>query len=317
MGSGIGSAYATATGGVTPLTVALPTAVVQYGRSTVTMADPAPAGPSGTPVYAWTWLQQPGSATFSSTSVAQPTLTPDAAGEWVALCTVTLAGQTAYFVHTVNVGRVLYHLDWTGESTVDIKAGGVGPYTFGGVTTWSALNPTACASFDVVNGTGLVIVSQAGVSAPNLDVTANDLATMDGDKRYCWLHKVTVAGATADYGAGLVTLKNAAVTPLATAAVGYYVWGQVDRLLGAGDQHAAATVNTSHLIGLEFDGAYSRMRREAGTTYKDPADVAVVLEGNIVAAAWDRTTDIVGFGYGGNQAGVTITITDSWLVEME
>ena len=308
-------------GGVTPLTVALPTAVVQYGRSTVTMADPAPAGPSGTPVYAWTWLQQPGSATFSSTSVAQPTLTPDAAGEWVALCTVTLAGQTAYFVHTVNVGRVIYHLDWTGESTVDIKTTGDGVYALGGVN-YTMVGSANTTTLDIVNGAGLVCTASGGITGnPYFQVPTASLAALSATgKRYCWLHKATLSNVSKDWESVTCGWYNSASSALAVAYLGRFSWGDVSRLDTTGVIKTAAvgTMNTTHLFGTDVDGRTYRMRREELSVYTDPRDVDSPIIYYANTLAYDRATDLlrVGFHFGASD-GMTITITDSWLVEME
>jgi len=135
--------------GTTPLTVAGATAVAQAGRTLVTMPDPTPAGPTGTATYLWSWLRQPGSATFSDTAIAQPTVTADAEGEWVALCTVTLAGQTVEFIHTFRIGQatlsdkgqvlaeVIVDLDYKAIGAAapqDLTSLGNSDYTIGGLT---------------------------------------------------------------------------------------------------------------------------------------------------------------------------------------
>jgi hypothetical protein len=307
-------------GGTTPLTVALPTAVVQDGRSTVTMADPAPAGPSGTPVYAWTWLQQPGSATFSSTSVAQPTVTPDASGEWVALCTVTLAGQTAYFVHTVYVGRVVWSGDWTQESTLDIKSVGVGPHTIFG-ESWTATNPTAATTNGIINGTGYRITADAVTGNPTLHIGAATLYPAISDaKKYAWLHLVTISGALWDYAGATAEILNSASSYLINLSTGYFSWGQVDYVLGANTAHPAKTVNGQRLICVEMDGSSGRARSDAASAYADPRTLTESFETPQAAAGTgDRTTDLLRLGanFNNSGSGLIVTFEKSWLVEME
>ena len=135
--------------GTTPLTVAAFSAVAQAGRTLVTMPDPTPAGPSGTATYLWSWLRQPGTATFSDTAIAQPTVTADAEGEWVALCAVTLDGQTVEFVHPFRIGQaslsnkgqvlaeVIADIDYKAIGAVspqDLTASGDADYTIDGIT---------------------------------------------------------------------------------------------------------------------------------------------------------------------------------------
>lgn len=185
-------------GGAAPLTVAAATVQTQATRITATMAHPTPAGPAGIPIYAWTWLRQPGAATFSNTTIAQPTLTPDSEGEWVAKCTVTLAGQTAEFIHTVRVGvpvaasgysalaRVLVDLDFKtigALGTISLRSSGNADYAVGGATIHASKGgaygePDTCE----VNANGLVVAKAGGTTGMMFTLgLSDDYAVSSGD----------------------------------------------------------------------------------------------------------------------------------------
>lgn len=66
--------------------------------------------------------------------------------------------------------RLLYSLDFTAQSTQDMKAGGNGTYTIDG-RGWSA-NVTQASTFRLLNGTGLQIIRTASASSnpPRLEI---------------------------------------------------------------------------------------------------------------------------------------------------
>ena len=156
--------------GATSLTVAGFAATDQADRTVVTMPDPTPAGPSGTATYLWSWLRQPGSATFSSTTVAQPTVTPDVEGEWVAVCVVTLDGQAVEFLHTFRIGvpllngplaEVVFDLDLPtlgGAAEQDFSGGGV--FTIGGIDF--TVTNTGTATTNKLNANGWEFTDDTG-----------------------------------------------------------------------------------------------------------------------------------------------------------
>lgn len=157
----------------TPLTVAAFTHVDQDTLATVTMAHPTPAGPAGAPTYAWTWKERPtgAAATFSNVAIAQPTVTPDAAGGWVAVCSVTVAGQTVQFVHSFSIGieiapglfaQVLVDLDLPtigAAAPQDLTALGNADYVVGGVTLYCDVSGTVSIN---LNASGIQIANPAG-----------------------------------------------------------------------------------------------------------------------------------------------------------
>jgi len=319
--SGVGNAFPALVTGASspPLTVASPTTTEQDGLTLLTLPDPAPSG-TAPYTYAWAWETTPGTTTFSNVEEAQPTFTPDKIGEtWSAICTVTDAsGQVAYYQHTIITGRVVYHIDWTAETSQDISAGGDIDYTTNDGIIWTAVNSASPSAMGLINGTGFQITLDA-CNPTYLKIGVADLCTPSIGKRYCWLHIVTISGADTDWEAARVGLQSAVGVAKAIASLGFFSWGKVDRLVASGDKHVVIpVVNTTHLWGLEWDGPGVRDRREVTSTYKDPKDLAVIYTDYIDYNAYFELTDVVTLGViCGNGKNAVITYTDSWLVEME
>ena len=171
--------------GAIPLTVAAFTHVDQDGCSQFTLPDPTPAGPTGSATYAWTWKERPtgASATFSNAAVAQPTVTPDEAGGWVAVCAVTVDGQTVEFEHSVMVGRN----GWVLYGGFDLDAQGSHDYLTTAAKNWAGDNGEALGTtYSCPGGApGVVSLSAAdgyritGVNGDYTEITL-DIAGMAG-----------------------------------------------------------------------------------------------------------------------------------------
>ena len=105
--------------GADQLSVAAAGSTSQDGRGAVTLGDPTPTGGVSPYTYAWTWTSRPdgASATFSDSAIAQPTVTPDAEGTWVAVCTVTDGDSTtieypySFVVGVDGIWEVVYEAD--------------------------------------------------------------------------------------------------------------------------------------------------------------------------------------------------------------
>lgn len=82
------------------LAVAAPTYTSQQDFALFVLPHPTPVGGSGVYTYAWTWLSRPptAAATFSDATIAQPSVPPDAPGDWAAQCAVSDGIVTATFV---------------------------------------------------------------------------------------------------------------------------------------------------------------------------------------------------------------------------
>jgi hypothetical protein len=160
------------------------TAAAQTELTQFTCPDPTPSGGASPYTYAWSWLKQPGSNTFSNIAIAQPTVTPDAVGVWTAMCTVTDSlGSTFYYVYSVVVGlfvaegvyaKVLVSTDYTAEANQDIVGGGA--FTIGGVSANSSVG-TAPDVWALVNGLGLHFQATDGSGTESARL-AYDLAAL-------------------------------------------------------------------------------------------------------------------------------------------
>lgn len=88
------------------LEVAAPSYTSQQDFALFTLPNPSPTGGSGAYTYAWTWLSRPANAaaTFSNAAIAQPTVTPDEPGMWVAQCVVSDGVVSIEYVYSRYVG---------------------------------------------------------------------------------------------------------------------------------------------------------------------------------------------------------------------
>jgi hypothetical protein len=279
--------------GTVPLTVDAPVHTAQLDRSTITTTSPGAAGPSGTPVYAWAWIERPegSTAAFSDATAETPTFPPDADGPYQAKCTITLDGQTAVFVESWAVGMEAFAGVWaeqvwdqnypqifSDDGGQDLIGGGA--FTIGG-QSWTTAVTGTLTTF-ALNANGIELTDDAGAGATygqlyhdhKTEIEPGDIAV------YLIEASCNASGDNGDrVGVRLSDQANGGGTPehtmwLSRTAVDDWRYG-IKQGAGLPDDGQLSTARPANIrIVMAYDGQVCRWYcQDAAGTIERPGDV--------------------------------------------
>ena len=255
----------------------------------------------------------------------------------LSLAISTLIGCTANATEWVGTGipsahyDVTRHIDWTVQTPVDMKAGGDGAYSIGGMD-WTATTTAQCSEMSI-SAAGLTIATTAALKGlPQLIAEADELIPGYGDDSDVMIvSRFSIADPD-----NRENISFAIYGPLGS---GKWAWLSVGWTSGGGDNSAEAETTgpkrassaftpTGDLISvmqLQRGGWVPRYgTAPVGGGYGDPEDYAIA-GGTAGYSAGDRQPGVAnnfpaasarfGFRLESTSGVFSVIVTDTWILE--
>lgn len=253
--------------GPTALSVSVATPSAQLGLTAATL-DSTVTG--GVTPYTYAWTVDGATTGLSSSTAADPTYTPTAAGTPTAVVTVTdAAGQVAKAAVTWTVGdadgRVQTHaVDWTAAGVAGTKTIGSSE-TLDGISISYGTSGGGSPSY-VAGATGLVVTPN-GAGSLSLEWSATDLGavTMNTKDDVVWYVALDASIGTGGSDYTTLPFLDSTGNDRVVAQIGYnagsYFVRASRRLAGVTTQYEKAVASQVRQIALRFsDGLLAEVR---------------------------------------------------------